>query len=434
LAPFLTREKGSFASDMRFSILRNRLIFAIPLLAMLQGIAHAQTADPAVELGQVEQNIKDSSDKQIALAIDIEAATKAQQDISDKLIGLAKTLESQQTAVQTADGKLKKLGAESIVIRSTLAEKQDQLSELLAGLQRLEQNPPPALVVEPQNILQALRGAMMFGAVVPEMRDQALDLQNSLHRLEAIKTETEDAKKTQEQALAALALSQSELIKLQAEKKANAINSAKDLEAEKLRAADLAKQAKNLKQLLAALEEEKKKAEALKTAEAKALELEERKKREAMQRPMMVFTEAHGKLDYPVQGDKLKQFGEDNGLGGTSDGLAIAASADSTVISPVDGRVEFAGPFRSYGQLLILNVGEGYLVLLAGMNQISAEIGQSIRAGEPLGQMGKGPSSVALIGSETNNAQPVLYIEFRKNNDPVDSSLWWIGGRKEAMK
>jgi murein hydrolase activator len=419
---------------MRFSNLRNSLLIATSMLALLQGVARAQTADPAADLSQVEQSIKDSSDKQNALATNIETATKAQAEISDKLIVLAKTLESQQSAVQTADTKLKKLGAESIVIRSTLAEKQDQLSELLAGLQRLEQNPPPALVVEPQNILQALRGAMMFGAVVPEMRDQALELQNNLRRLEAIRTETEDAKKTQEQALSALAASQSELIKLQAEKKALAINSAKDLEAEKLRAADLANQAKNLKQLLTALEEEKKKAEAIKTAEAKALEETERKKREALMRPMMVFTQAHGKLDYPVQGDKLKQFGDDNGLGGTLDGLAIATSANSNVISPVDGRVEFAGPFRSYGQLLILNVGEGYLVLLAGMNQISAEIGQSVRAGEPLGQMGKGPSSVALIGSETNNAQPVLYIEFRKNNDPVDPSPWWIGGRKEAMK
>lgn len=419
---------------MKFSSLRNGLMIATPLLVMLQVMAHAQTADPAAELGQVEQSIKDSSDKQSALATDIETATKSQAEISDKLIVLAKTLQSQQAAVQTADDKLKKLGAESIVIRSTLAEKQDQLSELLAGLQRLEQNPPPALVVEPQNILQALRGAMMFGAVVPEMRNQALDLQNNLHRLEAIKTETEDAKKAQEQALTALATSQSELIQLQSDKKALAINSAKDLESEKLRAADLAKQAKNLKQLLAGLEEEKKKAEAIKTAEAKASEAEERKKREALLRPMMIFTQNKGKIEYPVQGEKLKQFGDDNGLGGTLDGLAIAAAADARVISPVDGRVEFAGPFRSYGQLLILNVGEGYLVLLAGMNQISAEIGQSIRAGEPLGQMGKGPSSVALIGSETNNAQPVLYVEFRKNNDPVDPSPWWVGGRKEAMK
>ena len=79
-------------------------------------------------------------------------------------------------------------------------------------------------------------------------------------------------------------------------------------------------------------------------------------------------------------------------------------------------------------------VRSGLRRLLAGMNQISAEIGQSVRAGEPLGRMGEGPSSVALIGNETNNAHPVLYVEFRKNNDPVDPSPWWTERRKEAMK
>jgi murein hydrolase activator len=141
-----------------------------------------------------------------------------------------------------------------------------------------------------------------------------------------------------------------------------------------------------------------------------------------------------GKLNYPVQGNILKQYGEDNGLGSPLEGVAIAVAANQNVISPVNGKVEFAGPFRSYGQLLIINAGEGYLVLLAGMKQISAEMGQSIRAGEPVGMMGEGPSSIALIGGDTELSRPVLYTEFRKNNEPVDPSPWWLGGRKEAMK
>lgn len=390
----------------------------------------AQEADPSATLGEVEQNLKDSQSYQATLTADIETAVKAQSEISDKLIALAKTLENQQTAAQTADAKISQLASESIIIRSSLAEKQDQLSELLAGLQRLEQNPPPALVVEPSNILEALRGAMMFGAVVPEMRDQAFELQTNLKRLEAIKTETEDSIKSLTEAQAALKISQAELEKLQIEKKALAATSARDLETEKLRYADLANQAKTLKQLLAAIEDEKKRAEALKTAEAKAREEAESLKA----KPLMVFSQSKGKLDYPAQGEVLKQFGQDNGLGTTLDGLALATQPKSNVISPVDAKIEFAGPFRSYGQLLILNAGEGYLLLLAGMNQISAEIGQTVRAGEPLGTMGEGPSSVALIGNDINNAQPVLYVEFRKNNEPVDPSPWWAERRKEAMK
>ncbi len=390
----------------------------------------AQEADPSATLGEVEQNLKDSQSHQATLTADIETAVKAQSEISDKLIALAKTLENQQTAAQTADAKISQLASESIIIRSSLAEKQDQLSELLAGLQRLEQNPPPALVVEPSNILEALRGAMMFGAVVPEMRDQALELQTNLKRLEAIKTETEDSIKSLTEAQAALKISRAELEKLQIEKKALAATSARDLKTEKLRYADLANQAKTLKQLLAAIEDEKKRAEALKTAEAKVREEAESLKA----KPLMVFSQSKGKLDYPAQGEVLKQFGQDNGLGTTLDGLALATQPKSNVISPVDAKIEFAGPFRSYGQLLILNAGEGYLLLLAGMNQISAEIGQTVRAGEPLGTMGEGPSSVALIGNDINNAQPVLYVEFRKNNEPVDPSPWWAERRKEAMK
>ena len=421
---------------MRNLILRNCAV--ILALSVTGSLSHAEDAVPSAKLNQVEQNLQESQTRQSALAADIETAMRADAEISDRLIALAKNLESQQQAAQTANAKILHLEAESIIIRSSLAEKQDQLSELLAGLQRLVQNPPPALVVEPANILEALRGAVMFGAVVPEMRDEALELRSNLNRLEAIKTETEENKKTQEQALAALTTSQAELTKLQIEKKALAASSAKDLDAEKLRTTDLAMQAKTIHQLLAALETEKQRIEAVKTAEAKAQEKAkaeaERITREALARPPMVFSQSRGKLDYPVQGDILKQFGEDNGLGTTLDGLALATSDRANVMSPIDGKIEFAGPFRSYGQLLILNAGEGYLVLLAGMNQISADIGQSVRAGEPLGTMGEGPSSVALIGNETNNAHPVLYIEFRKNNDPVDPAPWWSHGRKEAMK
>lgn len=392
------------------------------------------TSGTAQELDTIEQSLQSSTEKQTAIATEIEAAVKAQTEISDKLIDLAKTLGSQKKAVAEADAHIKSLASEAIVIRSDLAEKQDKLSELLAGLQRLEQNPPPALVVDPQDVLQALRGAMMFGAVVPEMRTQASALKGQLNRLEAIQTETESTKKNLNDAVLALNVSQQELKSLQVEKKSFAITAAKDLEAEKQRAANLAAQAKNLKQLLATLEAAKIEAEARKTAEVKAREEAEKLKLAALAKPVIAISEQLGRLAYPVQGDILKQFGDDNGLGSQLEGVAIATTAGQNVISPVDGRVEFAGPFRSYGQLLILNAGEGYLVLCAGMKQISAEIGQSVRAGEPLGIMGEGPSSVAIIGGEQELARPVLYVEFRKNNEPVDPSPWWLGGRKEAMK
>jgi murein hydrolase activator len=413
--------------------LRCLKLWPLMLVALVSthSLSHAATQD---ELDQIEQNLKDSTAKQVTISAELDATLKAQAEISAKLIKLGKILSSQQQAIGATDGRVKKLETDAIIIRSDLAAKQEALSGLLAGLQQLEQNPPPALVVEPQNVLNAMRGAMLFGAVVPELRNAAHELQAKLTELSTIRTKISDEKKTKADGLEALQVSLQELKALQAEKKALAITTSKNLEAEKSRSADLAKQAQNLKQLLAKLEAARIEDEQRKTAEAKAQE-EAAKIREAnLNRPPMILSQSKGKLAYPVQGDILKQFGDDNGLGSKLDGTAIATQAGLNVTAPIDGKVEFAGPFRSYGQLLILDAGEGYLVLLAGMNHISAELGQSIRAGEPVGTMGAGPSSVALIGGETENARPVLYIEFRKDNEPVDPSLWWVGGRKEAMR
>jgi murein hydrolase activator len=422
---------------MMILILRKTGFWSALVIALLstQYLARAETPDEAkAKLGTVEQSLQDSIAKQSSIAADIDAAVKAQNDISDQLIALAKTLQDQEQVMARADQRVQKLESEAIIIRSDLAAKQDVLSELLAGLQRLQENPPPALVVDPHDVLQALRGAMMFGAVVPDMRAQAEELQGQLQRLADIRIETETEKKNQNAAIAAVQASQVELNALQLQKKQFALTAGKDLASEKQRSLELADQAKTLKQLLASLEAEQIALEKQKTAEAKAREDAEKLKIAESQRPLMVFSMSKGKLAYPVQGDILKQYGEDNGLGRPLDGIAVATQAGLNVTSPIDGKVEFAGPFRSYGQLLILNAGEGYLVLLAGMKQITVEIGQSVRAGEPVGSMGDGPSSVALIGGLADIARPVLYVEFRKESEPVDPSPWWIGGRKEAMR
>jgi murein hydrolase activator len=409
-------------------------LISLMLCSFISGTASAWAEGTADDLAKIEQSLQSSTEKQDAISAAIGEAVKAQAKISDQLITLVKSLDEQQKAIAEADQKVKDLSSEAVIIRSDLAEKQDQLSELLAGLQRLELNPPPALVVAPQDVLQALRGAMMFGAVVPEMRERAQQLQAKLTRLEAIKTESEGAKKSLQEAVLAANSTQQELKLLQLEKKNFVLTAENELSAEKSRALVLATQAKNLRQLLDSLAAAKLEDEKRRTAEAKLREKAEKLKVAALVNPPIALSAQRGKLAYPVQGDILKRFGDDNGLGSTLEGLAVASAAGQNVVSPVDGRIEFAGPFRSYGQLLILNAGEGYLVLLAGMKQISAEIGQSVRAGEPVGTMGEGPSSVALIGGDTELTRPVLYIEFRKNNEPVDPSPWWLGGRKEAMK
>jgi septal ring factor EnvC (AmiA/AmiB activator) len=219
-----------------------------------------------------------------------------------------------------------------------------------------------------------------------------------------------------------------------AEKKALALSSRAELAAEKKRAEELAEKATSLKQLLEDLAIEKAKAEAKQSAEAKARAEAERILQEKALKPAMAFSKSQGQLNFPAQGQILKLFGAETGLGSSVDGIVIATQKQAQVISPVAGKVEFAGKFRSYGQMVIVNPGEGYLVLLAGMDQTSAQHGQSIKAGEPVGTMGLKPGKLALSNGLTQVSTPVLYVEFRKNGDPVDPAPWWIGNRQEAMR
>jgi murein hydrolase activator len=90
----------------------------------------------------------------------------------------------------------------------------------------------------------------------------------------------------------------------------------------------------------------------------------------------------------------------------------------------------YAGEFRSYGQILIINGGGGYNVLLAGLSQVDVQVGQFVLAGEPIGTMTQQPkASKTKIG---DNA-PVLYVEFRKDQRPIDPDPWWADSTRKVQ-
>ena len=134
--------------------------------------------------------------------------------------------------------------------------------------------------------------------------------------------------------------------------------------------------------------------------------------------PAIAFASARGLFAFPVNGRKIRDFGGSDGAGGVEKGISLAVRAGAQVTTPCDGWVVYAGPFRSYGQLLILNAGGGYHVLIAGMERISVNIGQFVLTGEPVATMGS-TSQVASILA-TTASQPVLYVEFRKDGTPIE--------------
>ncbi len=128
----------------------------------------------------------------------------------------------------------------------------------------------------------------------------------------------------------------------------------------------------------------------------------------------------------------MREFGAADGLGGTERGLLIMTRTGAQVTAPCDGWVVFAGNFRSYGQLLIINPGGGYHVLLAGMERITVELGQFVLTGEPVAVMGNGPKTATAV--TLGSSQPVLHVEFRKDGNSIDSAPWWAATETEKAR
>jgi septal ring factor EnvC (AmiA/AmiB activator) len=149
--------------------------------------------------------------------------------------------------------------------------------------------------------------------------------------------------------------------------------------------------------------------------------------------PKVPFVEARGVLPRPVSGEQVRDFGAPDGLGGTTRGVSFTTRPRALVTSPADGWVAFAGPFRSFGRLLIVNAGGGYYLLLAGMDHINVEVGQFVLAGEPVATMGESSSVSPAVGAiETSG--PVLYVEFRKDGGSIDPGPWWSKSQGEKVR
>jgi murein hydrolase activator len=418
-----------------------------PATAQVAAPAQQAAAPSADDIKQREQELeatreqqKKAADLQAKLKADIAAIGQDRGKLNAQMIDIAAQVRGVETRIGEAEARLRPLDSREQQIRSSLDSRRSEIVEVLAALQRAGRRTPPALLVRPEDALQSLRTAMLLGAVVPELRGRAERLASDLGELVALRK----AIATERDALAGdrdkLKDDQTRLAALVDERQRKQSAIEKDMEAEGARAITLSKQVDSLQGLIAKMEQDlKSAAKAAATASLKGAPVTDNGKPNlgalkdpARLSPAIAFASAKGLLALPVNGSKIRDFGGSNGSGGVEKGISLAARAGAQVTTPCDGWVVYAGPFRSYGQLLILNAGGGYHVLIAGMERISVNIGQFVLTGEPVATMGS-TSQVASILA-TTASQPVLYVEFRKDGTPIDPGPWWAANEGEKVR
>ena len=358
------------------------------------------------------------------------------------LLDAGRQSQATEDRMSRLEERLKTLSGSEVAIRRSLDARRGVIAEILAALQRMGRRPPPAVLVNPEDVLAVIRTSMLLGAIVPEMRGEVDTLAADLAELVRLRGLIAADRQGLQNDLAGWAREQQRLAALVAARKARQAEAEAGLAAERARAADLASQSRTLKDLLDRVEGEV--ATAKRSAdEAKAAEQREAKATQdrfaaagirdpAKLAPKVKFVDARGDVPRPVSGRMLRGFGQPDGNGGMTRGISLATRAKAVVSSPADGWVQFAGPFRSYGRLLIINAGDGYYLLLAGMDQISVEVGQFVLAGEPVGNMGEGSAVQPVMSGD--GSDPILYVEFKKDGGSIDPEPWWAKSPSEKVR
>ncbi|WP_143149029.1 peptidoglycan DD-metalloendopeptidase family protein [Hyphomicrobium sp. CS1BSMeth3] len=358
-------------------------------------------------------------------------------------------------------------------IRDQLSERHGKIAVMLGAMQRMGRNPPPVMITRREDALQMVRSAMILARAFPELAEQATILAGRLSELVKVM----EASKAQSAILRAETarheIERTRIAQLIESRRQSLAEHQPALDAARKHAADTARRIDDLTTLIARLDAgpgdrgatpradapptaggvpaglqptppmlsaEKPPAarpagpgapEGPAPAEAKAGPAMAQLLPSASQlaslapgpmKPAIPFENAKGSLPLPAQGKRVLGFGDKTQFGTQSMGVVLETRHSAQVRSPSDGSVLWAGPFRAWGQLLIINAEGGYHVLLAGLSQIDVQVGQFVLAGEPVGLMSAAPRSQS---AKAEGSAPVLYVEFRKDNRPIDPGPWW---------
>ena len=327
---------------------------------------------------------------------------KVRKDVSALKKTLAKTAQQAQnieTGLTSLELETAGLTARVDDLSAQIQDDRAQTMELIAALQRLEATPPPPLALTPRNAKRAADAGLLIASLSEQLKSRADALTLNLKALEITQAQLELKKNDLSTQRAKL---KSELNQVNAGLSTKSKLEAKLADEKKAAAAEadrLAAESKTLIELIAKLERE-------------AAAIVPRKKPGAKPAKKLVlpkgtkrFAEAKGGMLQPVSGRLLKRYGRGE------KGITYAGRSAGQVIAPYAGRIEFSGPFKNYENVIILNVGDGYFVLLTGLNELFVDAGDTIQRGEPVGKL---PSQK---GAE-------LYIELRKNGSPVDPKPW----------
>jgi len=423
------------------------LLLLFPLLA---------PAQDRQELESIEAALRASRTQGTKLSAKATALAQEVADLQYQLVARAASARETEAALDQLEAQLADLEKLQSAKRAELAGRRQALVQSLAALERLALTPPGAALVSTAP-LDLARGELLLRQAVPELQRRSRRLEADIAALRDLAGEIA-ARRSKAAALAAnLDAERQKITQLLTQKASLQRKTAAQAAASKARTAKLAAEAKDLQDLIDRLARERAAtpppaapasavpalapaapataapaSPALPPAPATAATTTPSLAAPATTAPattvpapgaptlggqapssIRAFPGAPGSLVRPVAGPLVAHFGEVDATGSRAKGILIQTRPGASVLAPYDGQVIYRGPFRSYGEILIIQHSGGYHSVLAGLGRSDAAVGQWVLAGEPVGAMGS---------PQDGKAQ--LYVELRRDGHPIDPAPW----------
>ncbi|MCB1368439.1 MAG: peptidoglycan DD-metalloendopeptidase family protein [Rhodobacteraceae bacterium] len=341
-------------------------------------------------------------------AEDLKAATRALKDARearDRVEALTGAVRAYEDGLAAMRESLRRAAIREAVLRREFAARRDQLSRLLGVLQTLQRASTPLLLIHPSGPLGTARSGQVLSEITPALHAQAEELRLQLEELlvlQALQTSAEEDLQAGLKGVQDARVALTEAIGERTNLPRRFVSDPDQLKT-------LAENSDTLTGFANGLADLPFDGEPGDTAD---------------------FESAAGRIPLPVFGTVLRGFNEADAAGLRRPGLLISAPPVSLVRTPFAATIRYRGPFLDYGNVIILEPGSGYLIVLAGLGQVYGEVGQILAAGDPIGLLsGSDPAAadflVEAVQGSGDIRQETLYIEIRKGREAVDPGAWF---------
>lgn len=426
------------------------LVLAVTYVWSRNAVGQDLTPEHAHELKEIERRLEQRAEEEARLKDEAKQKAQEVKSLRQRMIEAADAIQQAEQRIIEIRAEVERLEKEEHTLKQSLEAQQANLGDVLAALQSLERSRPPAILVTPESASTAARTALLLTDAAPELEARAATLKNSLDSLRKVRAALTDERVAFEKTNQQVNDRRTVLADLLREKQRERDVAARLARAAQTETAALAARATSLRGILTRLEKFARaitprlkpdaplrslpKTPSSSPTNPASIPTPNTAPREVpaavpgqpaarllSPQPSLIprvptgrpFKAARGTLNAPVVGDIIGKFGQLRPEGGKFEGVRFSVADKAIVTAPFEGNVVFARSWGPVGNLIVVDVADGYHILMMGVTGFLVEEGQRVRTGEPIGTMA--------------GAAATLELEIRKDGEPVNPSLWLSG-------